>query len=605
MIMWAGIGFIVSFNVMGAMIAAGDNAPRGARDGVLNVADLLVAWRFVHGQETPSAEELLVADVAPQGAPDGILDVADLLILQRAVYGQITLSPVNTAPDAPILNSFSSPTSTNPVSISGTAEANSVVQLYVNGIDQQSVIADSNGEFSEFIVLVPGDNAVYAVAHLNNEISPSSNVLNINLINTINNARLSSMAWIVQNQNGDGSWRDADQSSVRISSEVVLAMRNAGLRDGAFMNSALAFLRNANPISVDTVSRQLKSLKQSGIDVTHLVSKLLNSKNGSGTWGAYPGYGSSLPDTPLALISLFLTDNFSFTYSVAYRPLCDGFLYARRPDNSFSYLVNGTNVLVSQSSGSIMPTSYAAMLLAQLQAEVGVGSITCYRVVSGSTVPTTFNFNTSATNAAVWLIGQQNVDGGFGMYGVSNPLETAMAYLAIQKVSPTTFSDQLADAMNYLVLQQLSNGSWNNDMFTTAIVQQALPTFAAGTLIDSDGNGIPDAVEQRLNSDFDARSREGADGGGHATGGVSYSQTLPIGYQNLTYNYTLQGGLGNPPFAWTLISGNLPDGLDLNTETGLITGVPTSAGTFNFIYRMTDAYGSERVASQIQIVASP
>ena len=87
----------------GAPIVAGDNAPRGARDGVLNAADTLIMERFILGLETPTAEEFKVADVAPAGSPDGILDIADLLVLQRAVLGLVTLPSVN-LPDAPILN---------------------------------------------------------------------------------------------------------------------------------------------------------------------------------------------------------------------------------------------------------------------------------------------------------------------------------------------------------------------------------------------------------------------------------------------------------------------------------------------------------------------
>lgn len=79
--------FWLNSAAFGVQVTAGDNAPLGARDGVLNAADLVVMERFVLGIVTPTAEELKVADVAPIGAPDGILNVADLVVLERAIFG--------------------------------------------------------------------------------------------------------------------------------------------------------------------------------------------------------------------------------------------------------------------------------------------------------------------------------------------------------------------------------------------------------------------------------------------------------------------------------------------------------------------------------------
>jgi hypothetical protein len=248
--------------------------------------------------------------------------------------GFITLPPVNLGPNAPVLNSIVTPTNSNPLPISDSAVANSIIHIYVNGVEQTSISVDAAGAFSTSIALFVGDNTVYAIAQLNSDYSPAANILNINLVNSVNNARLTSLAWLAQNQQGDGSWRDADGStygsSTRNSSAVVTALINAGIKDGHFLNSALSFLQSSNPSSVDSIARQLFALDQAGIDVTNLANKLVKFQNGFGTWGAYPGYGSSFPDTPLALLALFRTDNFVFNSSTARGPLCDGFLYGAR-----------------------------------------------------------------------------------------------------------------------------------------------------------------------------------------------------------------------------------------------------------------------------------
>jgi hypothetical protein len=50
-----------------------------------------------------------------------------------------------------------------------------------------------------------------------------------------------------------------------------------------------------------------------------------------------------------------------------------------------------------------------------------------------------------------------------------------------------------------------------------------------------------------------------------------------------------KGGLG--PFNWSITSGALPTGLNFNTSTGAITGIPTQAGTFPLTVQVTDALG--------------
>src|SRR4051812_11169177 len=55
---------------------------------------------------------------------------------------------------------------------------------------------------------------------------------------------------------------------------------------------------------------------------------------------------------------------------------------------------------------------------------------------------------------------------------------------------------------------------------------------------------------------------------------------------------------------WSISQGVLPPGLVLGPQTGLITGIPTSSGTFNFIARATFNNGSAPASAQLQIVVS-
>ena len=67
--------------------------------------------------------------------------------------------------------------------------------------------------------------------------------------------------------------------------------------------------------------------------------------------------------------------------------------------------------------------------------------------------------------------------------------------------------------------------------------------------------------------------------------------TLPNGAIGSPYSQTVSAVGGTAPYTFTLSSGALPNGLTLNSSSGVISGTPTAAGTFNFTITATDANG--------------
>ena len=67
------------------------------------------------------------------------------------------------------------------------------------------------------------------------------------------------------------------------------------------------------------------------------------------------------------------------------------------------------------------------------------------------------------------------------------------------------------------------------------------------------------------------------------------TSSLPDGYQWISYGSNVSATGGTTPYSWTIISGALPAGLILNSSSGLISGDPTSFGTFNFTVQVTDS----------------
>src|SRR5207237_71146 len=79
---------------------------------------------------------------------------------------------------------------------------------------------------------------------------------------------------------------------------------------------------------------------------------------------------------------------------------------------------------------------------------------------------------------------------------------------------------------------------------------------------------------------------------------------LPGGGQNVAYSTTLAASGGTQPYTWTITTGTLPSGLNLNSSTGVISGAPAVLGTSNFTVQVTHA-DSQSTTQSLSITIAP
>jgi IPT/TIG domain/Putative Ig domain/Glycosyl hydrolase catalytic core len=83
------------------------------------------------------------------------------------------------------------------------------------------------------------------------------------------------------------------------------------------------------------------------------------------------------------------------------------------------------------------------------------------------------------------------------------------------------------------------------------------------------------------------------------------SSPLPSGMLQTKYSAAITATGGAPPYAWSMVSGELPPGLTLNSSDGTIAGTPTASGTFSFVAKAEDSKGFSASAGLAMIVRAP
>jgi hypothetical protein len=95
-----------------------------------------------------------------------------------------------------------------------------------------------------------------------------------------------------------------------------------------------------------------------------------------------------------------------------------------------------------------------------------------------------YDFDAELASANAYLLGEQLIDGSFGVGGIGIDYMTALAALNLIRFEVCPFSTATEDAVAILLLQQQLNGSWSDESFDTGLALRALWEY------DNDGDGV-------------------------------------------------------------------------------------------------------------------
>lgn len=397
-------------------------------------------------------------------------------------------------------------------------------------------------------------------------------------------------AWLKSQQSSNGGFSNIQSQTTgfQTTAEALLALHTVSRLDNTSVQSGAGFLKSSQHGHLEEIASILRLKNINPIYFPVPPTPLAGYKSVTGGYGDYPGYESAVSTSAILAHAITTQDAQS---SVNINELIAYLLTKQKADKGWAEESNRSSVYVT------------ALVSRALQA---------HRF--------TFNVSASISSATEYLLSQQQSGGGW-----SGNLETAVALLAV--VPAVTDPSRYKNALDKLTDAQLPNGSWNNDVYTTALALQILhlvknppiidvPTTGSisGSVISAASNLPLSSVQIILNGPADQTLVTDGLGRFSAASVPSGSYTLTYkapGFQQATQTFQINIGdrieLGiiklNVLPTSTLVRGQVTDsgtGLPLSGVAIQFTGSQTS----QVITDQTGNYSLELAPGEISISIS-
>jgi choice-of-anchor A domain-containing protein len=282
---------------------------------------------------------------------------------------------------------------------------------------------------------------------------------------------------------------------------------------------------------------------------------------------------------------------------------------ASNPGNvaSFGTLVGGTyTVLMTDANGCTATASATLTMPSALNLSLSMTSSSIY---SDGTITATFSGGTAPYSI--------QLDSGSWISGASSPktftgVSAASHTVTVKDANGCSLAKSITVTPTPLVLSCVANGlgevgfaysssltaSGGTPPYTYSIVSGSLP----GGLKLNATNGVVSGTPTNSGTfTFTAKVTDSTSGTALTTNTTCGITILPpptvdcvtvSGQVGVGYTNVLVASGGTPPYTFKIISGSLPTGLVLNTNTGVISGVPTTTGSFTYVAQVTDSLGA-------------
>ncbi|MCL2297619.1 MAG: carboxypeptidase regulatory-like domain-containing protein, partial [Proteobacteria bacterium] len=356
---------------------------------------------------------------------------------------------------------------------------------------------------------------------------------------------------------------------LQVRSEVLNTLQTLGI---ALSPSTLSALATQIDNAVDTnlvepLARQAIARQQTQTSDAAAIAAIMAQRNSDNGFGATAGFGSNALDTAWFLMAL--SQSASYDSSAASTAL--GFLQqSRQTDGGWSI----------DNTGAVYTTALAGQ--------------------AASAWSSRFQTGTISTTSQNWLLSKRNASFHFG-----NTFDNACALLALStQTAQTAVLQPIVDA---LIAAQLTNGSWDNDPYLTALALRALwgatrsPTAPTtgdvqGRVVDYDtGSAIVGA-----NVSLKERSQSSADSASNGTFALSgipegnYTlRVVALGYQSIESEITVTAGqilnLGTIRLTAAPLTASL-SGVVRNSSGTALANVVVATGFFSAITNSSGAY---------------
>ena len=349
--------------------------------------------------------------------------------------------------------------------------------------------------------------------------------------------------WLASQAQSDGAYSSPTgiATPVQATSETLHTFSLLGENAQPGISAAHQFLAAEPFHNTEYLARKIISGHKAGDDVSSLMTELLVHQNTDGGFGDLAGYQSTVLDTHYALAALAAV---GFADLNVTGPAVGFLLDSQQADGGWSDNDNTTSVALSAQA---------------------MHALWHYRQV--------FNVTTALDSAQAFLLAQRTANVW------SETFETALALIAIlPRLNDTS---PVADSLTALTNEQQTDGSWQGDVYTTALALRALTladqsvpnpdlTTLTGQVIDGDTGLALSGVSVDLGGLTNASTVTSSDGGFQFSGLVDGHHTLTLSlldYGTLTATTVL-------PIGGTVDLGelNLLRVTD-NPTTGTIRGV--------------------------------